>query len=386
MRTARGGGGGPRAAPPPPGAPAGAARRAGHQAAGARVGGGYFQPGFVAVKDTPFNNADIDGFVFQNARLTGAGTMRATEQLGAEYRFDFDVAQGTFLVRDVRGSLVWFDGALAVDVGQFKVPFLLAELTSESKLQFAAPTDVRRLSYGRDRGLQVRGEGELGGVFLAAQAGVFNGEGQNVANNIDDDYTYAGRLEVHPLGEVPAGEPDLDDSPLRVAVGGSFLYSPTVARKDLSLGDAGAEEWRAAGELRLKWRGVSLRGEIVTAQLSGDGAAQEYGRQAFYAQAGYVLPFGFVPKLEIAARFARYDLNDAEDGYVPVGDRLQFEVQDNAETQVVDVGLNAYVVGHRLKVMLMYRLTDFQEGAEVDEDRDVLIGDTFYAFLQFGWL
>ena len=173
---------------------------------------------------------------------------------------------------------------------------------------------------------------------------------------------------------------------LRVAVGGSFLYSPTVARKDLSLGDAGAEEWRAAGELRLKWRGLSVRGEFVTAQLSGDSAAQEYGRRAFYAQAGYVLPLDFVPKLELVARFARYDLNDEEDGYVPVGDRLQFEVQDNAETQQVDVGLNAYVVGHRLKVMLMYRLTDFQEGAEVDEDRDVLIGDTFYAFLQLGWL
>ncbi|MCB9535655.1 MAG: porin [Myxococcales bacterium] len=348
--------------------------------------GGYFQPGYVAVKDTPFDNDDADGFQFGNARLTARGRLQATKQLEAGLRFDVEAGQGALQVRDLRGTLAWFDGALAVDVGQFKVPFLLAELTSESRLQFAAPTDVDRLSYGRDRGLQVRAARTLGGVHLGAQLGVFNGEGQNVSGNPDDDYTYAGRVEVHPLGEVSEGEPDLDGSPLRVAVGGSFLYSPTVARKDLSLGDAGAEEWRAAGELRLKWRGLSVRGEFVTAQLSGDSAAQEYGRRAFYAQAGYVLPLDFVPKLELVARFARYDLNDEEDGYVPVGDRLQFEVQDNAETQQVDVGLNAYVVGHRLKVMLMYRLTDFQEGAEVDEDRDVLIGDTFYAFLQLGWL
>ena len=377
--------------------------------------GGYFQPGFAFVKDTPFDQQDRDGFVFFNARLTGEGDQRIHDDVVLGVRFNFDVGGGTFAVRDVYGAVDLLDGLLNIGVGQLKVPFMLAERTSESQLQFPVNTPLRTrtrtlrgagLSQGRDRGVRLRSEGMAGSVWVAGEIGVFNGEGQNAVQNSDDEYLYSGRLEVGPLGKLDYAEPDLHHSDFKFALGVSVSRTPSVASRSQGVGDTGAEDQRVAVDMRLRAAGFSLRAEYVQSSQTSDDAGQNVDRYGVYAQAGYVLPLGLPVKIEPAVRFSQYDNHDSEDGVsqlaTAAGTEARYDVSDNTETRMIDIGLNTYIHDHALKLMVMYRVTDFLEGPKTDlgwreltrtgslggqaGEGEVLIGDSFYAMLQFAWL
>lgn len=377
--------------------------------------GGYFQPGFAFVKDTPFDQQDRDGFVFFNARLTGEGDQRVSDDVIVGMRFNFDVGGGTFAVRDVFGTVDLLDGLFNIGVGQLKVPFMLAERTSESQLQFPVNTPLRTrtrqlrgagLSQGRDRGVRVRSQGMAGSVWLAGEIGIFNGEGQNALQNSDDEYLYSGRFEVGPLGELDYAEPDLESSDFKFALGVSVSMTPSIASRSQGVGDTGAEDQRIAVDMRLRAAGFSLRAEYVQSKQTSDDSDQNVDRYGIYAQAGYVLPLGLPVQIEPAVRFSQYDNHDREDGVSQIatasGTEARYDVSDNSETRMVDIGLNTYIHGHALKLMLMYRFTDFLEGPQTDlgwreltrtgalggqaGEGEVLIGDSFYAMCQFAWL
>lgn len=377
--------------------------------------GGYFQPGFVAIKDTPFDQQDRDGFVFFNARLTGEGDAQIMPDVDLGLRYNFDVGGGTFAVRDIYGQVGMFDGWLTIAVGQLKVPFMLAERTSESTLQFPVNTPLRTrtrqlrgagLSQGRDRGVRLRSQGMAGSVWLSAQAGLFNGEGQNAVQNSEDEYLYSGRFEIGPLGKIDHGEPDLAHSDFKFAFGVSASFTPSVASRSQGVGDTGAEDLRFAVDLRLKVAGFSFRSEYVQSKQDSDEAAQNVDRYGIYAQAGYVLPLGLKVKFEPAVRFSQYDNNSNEDGITTtstaMGPRAQYDLSDNTETRMIDLGLNTYFADHALKLMVMYRFTDFLEGPKTDKgwrelvrtgqlggqagEGTVLIGDSLYVAMQFAWL
>ena len=377
--------------------------------------GGYFQPGFAAVKDTPFDQQDRDGFVFFNARLTGEGDQQVHDDVVLGLRFNFDVGGGTFAVRDAYGTVDLLDGLLNIGVGQLKVPFMLAERTSESQLQFPVNTPLRTrtrtlrgagLSQGRDRGVRLRSEGMAGGVWLAGEIGVFNGEGQNAIQNSEDEYLYSGRFEIGPLGKLDYAEPDLERSDFKFALGVSVSMTPSVASRSQGVGDTGAEDQRVAVDLRLRAAGFSMRAEYVQSTQTSDDAEQNVDRYGVYAQAGYVLPLGLPIKIEPAVRFSQWDNHDSQDGVSQIataaGTEARYDLSDNSETRMIDVGLNTYIADHALKLMLMYRFTDFLEGPKTDlgwreltrtgavggqaGEGEVLIGDSFYAMIQFAWL
>lgn len=365
--------------------------------------GGYFQPAFVVQGNTEFNPDDEDGFQFRNARLTGTGRLPIDDLLSSSFTFNFDVATGVFLVRDVYGSLHVDDDVVSLDVGQMKSPFLLTEMVSEAKLQF--PTQalgLKKMGYGRDRGVRARGKLTPGGVYIGWFGALQNGEGATVTANSDSEFLYSGRLEVGPLGEVPLDEPDLDDSEFGFVLGGSAGYTSSTARKDLGLADIGAEEVRLEGDVRIRFHGLTLRGEYMQAQLDRQDAGVKFGRYGFYAQAGYVLPLPFATKFEIVGRMEQFDVNDEEDGLVAVGGAnadvddpgalsggtagFEYAVPDNSEVRRIELGANAYIVDHRVKIQASYVLTDYQEGPKTEGGGNPIVGDLVQVQLQFGWL
>jgi hypothetical protein len=364
--------------------------------------GGFFQPAFVVQGDTEFNSDDADGFVFRNARMTGEGRLPIHEVLASSFTFNFDVATGVFLVRDVYGSIHLGDDWFTVDVGQMKAPFLLAEMVSEAKLQFATPSlGMRRLAYGRDRGLRARGELVPGGVYLGWAGAMQNGEGPTVTQNSDSKYLFTGRMEVGPLGKVALDEPDLESSPFAFVIGGAVGHTSSTTRKDLGLDDAGARETRVEGDLRLHFRGLSLRAEYLRAKVNRKEAGVRFGRHGFHAQAGYVLPLPLSTKFEVVGRIEQLDINDEQDGVLAVGgdasstdpERLtggtagfQYAVPDNSEVRRIEFGANAYIVDHRLKVQASYVMTDYQEGPKTEGGGHPIVGDLFQVQLQFGWM
>ncbi|MCA9617459.1 MAG: hypothetical protein KC731_00465 [Myxococcales bacterium] len=358
--------------------------------------GGYLQPGFFFQRDTEFNQDDQDGFEFANARITGRGDLPIWEHLQMGFRFNFDVNQGNFSVRDAYGSIYWGvpergpeDTEVArlrhvgIDVGQLKQPFGLALLQSEAKLQFARSSAIRIISFGRDLGARVRGDFELGPVFIRAMAMLSNGEGGfRQRRNLDDHYTFTGRLEVAPFGEMELSEPDLKNRDFQLTVAGSVGHTPSLGIGTLGIGDIGAKETRGGADLRMWFKGASLRAEGIYGNRRDSAENQGFKRWAVSAQAGYVLPIPIrLPQFELVFRFVQYDVNTAQDGTEGAD-----YVVDNTEVRILEPGLNVYLFEHAAKLMMSYRLTDLLEGPKVDVNGDVLLGDAFLTFLQFGFL
>ncbi|MBK6517646.1 MAG: hypothetical protein IPG04_26900 [Polyangiaceae bacterium] len=345
--------------------------------------GAYLQPGFRYVVDTDFNEDDSDGFFFQNARLIGKGEITFWKKLGAGVRFDFDVAQGSFAVKDVYGTLSWDKDLVAMDVGQLKVPLGLAELQPEARQQFAVASAARKIMFGRDLGIQLRSDFPIGPVWFRLAGMIANGEGgfrQRI--NLDNQFLYAGRLEIAPLGRMQWSESELDDTAKPQLTAGFSAGHNSALGNELGIADAGAGETRIGGDLRFWWRGLSIRGEYLHAFRGDNDGSLAFERYAATAQIGYVLPIPIpFPKFEIVSRFTQYDLNRTADG--TEGDQY---VPENTEARVLEFGANAYVAKHATKVSFLYQLTDLLEGPMTDENGDVLIGDTVYVVTQFAWL
>lgn len=345
--------------------------------------GGYLQPGFRYVTDTEFNQDDSDGFEFGNARLIGRGDLTIYKKFGVQMRFDFDVNNGNFAVKDVFGTFYWDKDLVALDIGQLKVPFSFAQLQSEAKLQFPIQSALAKLGFNRDLGVKIRSDFPLGGpVWGHVSAMIANGEGGfRQRRNLDDQFLYAGRIALSPLGRMTDSEPDLEESDPQFTVGFSAAHNAALGN-DLGIADVGAAETRIEGDARFWWRGLSIRGEYLHGfreEIEGSPAYQRYGGSA---QIGYVLPIPIpFPKFEIVSRFEQTDLNDTLDGT-----EGEDYVVDNTTTRLLQFGANVYVAKHAAKVSFMYQLTDLLEGPKVDANGDVLIGDTIFVYTQFAWL
>lgn len=352
--------------------------------------GAYVQMEHKSTVDSEFNNDDADGFAFRNARLTAIGRTPMYGKFGTRLRFEFDAADG-FSVKDLFASAVYGDDLIALDIGQFKVPFSLLELTSDSQTQLVitrrGEISARRLLLGRDRGVRLRGDVPLplGEFFVRYWFSITNGDGDNDVYNQDSKYLYAGRLEIAPLGRLSDGEPDLDNSPIQFSVGGSFTHTAEVGNNDFgTIGYAAANETRFSGDARLKFRGLSLRGEYLHIQQKKDADHLGIKRNGFYAQLGYVFPIPIPPQFEVVARIQQVELNDKSDGYETVQGTRTFSLQDNAKTRKLEFGLNAYIFKQQLKLCAEYHITTLLEGLN-KADGEKLFGNEFLLSTQFGW-
>jgi hypothetical protein len=343
--------------------------------------GGWIRPGFTYVSDSDFNDDDTDGFDFDDARLIGLGDLEIYEGLGASFRFNFDVNRGNFSVRDTFGSITYKKDLIALDVGLFKTPLGLSLLQSQSKMQFPINTIIRRLAFGRDLGVQLRSDFPIGPAWFHVAAMVANGEGGfRQRRNLDNEFVYVGRVEVSPLGRMERSESDLENSDFQLSAGFSAGHNSALTN-DLGLQDAGAQETKIGGDVRMWFKGASLRAEYLRGLRGDVEGSAGFDRYGLVVQAGYVLPIPIpLPRFEIVARYQQADVNTEL-----AGDEGDDYLIDNTETRVMQFGANAYIANHAVKIQAMYQLTDLLEG-RVPTGEDVPIGDAFVMATQFAWL
>ena len=159
--------------------------------------------------DNPANvlsaGAIADRFVIRRARLSLNGTVAEQFEFRVEAELFSGVDSGAFntsvAARDV--FVNWRPlPEFNLKIGQFKSPFGLEQLTSDSRLISIEPSLVTAaLTAERQIGVQVWGRPFANlwperPDFLTYYAGVFNGSGANTSLNDNNEFMYAGRLEM----------------------------------------------------------------------------------------------------------------------------------------------------------------------------------------------
>ena len=265
-----------------------------------------------------------------------------------------------------------------IKVGQFKAPFGMEQLSSDPKLFTIERSQVTNaLTPERQIGVQIWGQ-PLAGVLpeqkdlLTYFAGVFNGNGRNITVNDNNEYMYAGRLELQAL------KAKIFNQDATIKLGANGLTSRDESGTVLS----------PAGNVR-----VTSDGSL--ASFSAPSAAK---REAYGVDAAFHLgPFDLVAEY-INERFSPRTMNGVAppfqefeaDGYYIQGSyfiipkKLQLVTKyesfnpgqvANDDLQSFSAGLNYYIHGDDIKILAHYIHTwsDFRDAnpalgrAEFDE-------------------
>lgn len=276
---------------------------------------GYIQPRYTQMD--PDDESFTGSFGVRRARVTVRGD--AHENFLYLMQVDF-AGSSTRIVDGWIGRR--FSPLFTLTAGQAKAPFGRQQLTSDSGLQFVDRGILDpRFNPARQPGVWV--SGGVAEAQLTYSAGIFNGEGMNLAND-DKDFMRVARVMWTPLGSYALEESSLDfpESP-RLALGLAVL-STTVGTT------SPYDALRLGGEAAFKVQGFSAVAEYVQERLTA-GAAQ-VDTHAWYAQAGFVIRRGY----EVAVRYSTID-PDAP-------------VASNADQKEKGVGISRYFEGHAMKL------------------------------------
>jgi len=205
--------------------------------------------------------------------------------------------------------------AATVRVGQYKVPFGLEELTSDTKLEFVDRSIASaKFAPGRDIGAML--SGQFFDKKFGYQAAMFNGAGQN---NPQDDkaFLYTARVVYDPLGEYKLIEGAVDDPQKNLLHFGLAYRLGEVPRGLSSVGvfQNPNDETALGFEAAWKYKRFYAMGEYFqqTDSQKNPTVGPDINANGFDAQFGVFV----VPKSqEIAVRYAEIepdeDVNDAK--------------------------------------------------------------------------
>ncbi|MCK0108410.1 OprO/OprP family phosphate-selective porin [Flavobacteriaceae bacterium S0825] len=241
--------------------------------------------------------------------------------------------------------------------GQTKLPGNVERVVSSANLQLIDRSLLNsRFNIDRDLGIQLRHKTNLGGDFLMREKfSVSQGEGRNVTEGNEGGLQYTARLEFLPLGTF-ISKGDYSQSDLKreekpkLMLGFTYNYNENAVRER---GFAGDYMMRADGSLyetdqttifadaMFKYDGFSFMGEYAKRTADDEIATELDGTtptgdivltgNALNLQAGYL----FKSNYEIAARFTTINYESIT-GALP--------------TEQYTIGVNKFVVGHKLKV------------------------------------
>lgn len=332
---------------------------------------GFLQPQLRFRQDSAAQ-FDENGLRFARARAivhgkTRLGDLVLSAFLEAELQPTFDMVDAFVTATcPLPGK-----GEVSIDVGQMRVPVSRQQLLSDSRLAFVDKAAIATIAPRRDLGVR------LGFVVpkvpqVHVVAGMFNGEGPNQVQNINQKFLYAGRVEITPLGR----EAKLAES----AFGGNFVTAAvSVGLNKLTAGTR-REDVRYLGfDISAAWKGLSGSFEYLDVDHAftetGAMTVEDYRANGFVAQANYLLPIELPParraRLEVGARFEEIDRNDN----VPIS---QLGDPEQSVRQITGV-VSLYLRNHSLKAQLavshfeeIETLTSVDENAVYDNDQVLL--------------
>jgi len=254
--------------------------------------------------------------------------------------------------------IMWnFAGNWELWAGQTKLPGNVERVVSSANLQLIDRSLLNsRFNIDRDLGIQLRHKTNLGGSFLMREKfSVSQGEGRNVTEGNEGGLQYTARLEFLPFGTFKSKgdyfQSDLkrEEKP-KLMLGFTYNYNQNAVRER---GFAGDYMMRTDGSLyetdqttifadaMFKHNGFSFMGEYAKRRADDEIATEVDGvtptgdivltGNALNLQAGYL----FKSNYEIAARFTTVNYESVT-GALP--------------TTQYTLGLNKFIVGHKLKV------------------------------------
>jgi phosphate-selective porin OprO/OprP len=254
--------------------------------------------------------------------------------------------------------IMWnFSGNWELWAGQTKLPGNVERVVSSANLQLVDRSLLNsRFNIDRDLGVQLRHKTNLGGDFLMREKfAVSQGEGRNVTEGNEGGLQYTARLEFLPFGTFKS-KGDYSQSDLKreakpkLMLGFTYNYNQSAVRER---GFAGDYMIRTDGSIyethqttifadaMFKYNGFSFMGEYAKRTADDEIATELDGLtptgdlvltgNALNLQAGYL----FKSNYEIAARFTTLEYENVT-GALP--------------TEQYTLGVNKYVVGHKLKV------------------------------------
>ncbi|MCT4630295.1 porin [Winogradskyella sp.] len=254
--------------------------------------------------------------------------------------------------------------------GQTKLPGNVERVVSSGNLQLIDRSLLNsRFNIDRDLGIQLRHKSKLGGNFLMREKlSVSQGEGRNVSEGNEGGLQYTARLELLPFGKFKS-KGDYSQSDLKreekpkLMLGFTYNYNQDAVRERGFAGDYmirtdgtiyETDQTTIFADAMFKYKGFSFMGEYAKRTADDEIATEADGvtptgdvvltGDALNLQAGYL----FKNNYEIAARFTTLDYENVT-GALP--------------TEQYTLGVNKFIVGHKLKVQsdISYTTVDGNE-------------------------
>ncbi len=331
--------------------------------------GGYLQPQFRTRQDSPAQ-FDEDGFKFARARvIVQAATRAGNLELSAFFETEL---QPQFELEDAYGSIArtfpqkrGLPGRIVLDGGQMRVPISRQNMVSDSRLSFVDKAQIASIAPQRDLGARLT----IAPPKVPARviAGVFNGEGKNQVENINQSYLLTARVELSPWGR----DAQLAESAF---VGKLLTLGLSYGHNKLSGQASSVEKRQHFGvDLAAAWNGVSAAFEYLQVDHDYNGPGDPsmlppaYTANGFAAQLAYLLPVKLPPlkqaRIELAARVEEIDRND----FFPIS-----QLGDpNQSVRIYTGVLSYYLRMHNLKAQLAFNhIEEIEDRTVVGEKAD----------------
>ncbi len=335
--------------------------------------GGYLQPQFRWRQNSAVQG-DQNGFKFARARLillaqTHAGNLDLSASVETELQPQFAMLDAYGSVARTFGEsghgTTALRGKVQLDVGQMRTPISRQQMLSDSRLSFVDKAQIATIAPDRDLGAKLTIAPPKTPARLLV--GVFNGEGRNQVENINESYLYAARLEISPAGRDNAiAESVFNGTQLTLGLsyGHNKLSSTATATEKLTY--LGADIFGV-------YKGLSAAFEYLVVKHAfegGDPSMQlaDYKANGWAAQVAYLFPVRLPPyrqaRLELGARIEEIDRNDV----IPISQ----PGDPNQSVRELTGVLTYYLRMHNLKAQLVFNRFD-----EI-EDRTVVGADAKY--------
>ena len=240
--------------------------------------------------------------------------------------------------------------------GQTKLPGNVERVISSANLQLVDRSLLNsKFNIDRDLGIQLRHTTKLGGQFISKEKfAISQGEGRNIATGNEGGLQYTGRVELFPLGGFTKkgeymGSSTVREEKLKIMAAYTYDFNADASKTRSNMGDymflmdGSLHQTNITTQfidLVMKYEGFSLMAEYADRSATNPIAVELDGTEtgdivtvgsAINMAVGYFIS----EKTEVAGRYTALNYAD---------------VTGTSPVTMYTLGLNKFVVGHKLKV------------------------------------